>query len=527
MPDTRAIAQFERRLLELGCPLRRLREKVRELAEHHEDLKQAAREDGLSEQEAAGRADAQLGDPVLLAENAVGLLRQASWWARHPILGFGLLPLLGFIPAWVACVMLLWGFCWLLGCLFGPAYTIDSQLAGVFGDDPSLFHGVVLPANAAATVAAVLVMALVFCWLARRCAAGSKWMLTACACCSLASYFGFADIQPHNISLGYSFGYGWRWPQWSYAGIPLLAGAVMLLWQRRHLKRLKWVPMQPRPMRRPSAPRQSLCRTPTFWVVTILTLFLIKAATTALAFHITDKTREAEWKAKVWPAERAATLALLKTRQSAKVPAACQPLSLKPFLNATLLDSVDGPAEAKENNLAQLPSGLHAFAGVPFDVEGRIQLLGQPAPKSQSKFPGRINGIRIQRRCARLHLLHGASAQHWPGGKIARLILHYADGSTAAIGIVGGEHLLDWWGPIYNTGAGDGRNTTSPETELAWAGSNPLINESAPDFSLRLYKTTFANPHPELEITSLDYASTLRGAAPFLAGLTTEPPSAP
>ena len=177
MPDTRAIAQFERRLLELGCPLRRLREKVRELAEHHEDLKQAAREDGLSEQEAAGRADAQLGDPVLLAENAVGLLRQASWWARHPILGFGLLPLLGFIPAWVACVMLLWGFCWLLGCLFGPAYTIDSQLAGVFGDDPSLFHGVVLPANAAATVAAVLVMALVFCWLARRCAAGSKWML--------------------------------------------------------------------------------------------------------------------------------------------------------------------------------------------------------------------------------------------------------------------------------------------------------------------------------------------------------------
>ena len=227
--------------------------------------------------------------------------------------------------------------------------------------------------------------------------------------------------------------------------------------------------------------------------MTILTLFLIKAATTALAFHITDKTREAEWKAKVWPAERAATLALLKTRQSAKVPAACQPLSLKPFLNATLLDSVDGPAEAKENNLAQLPSGLHAFAGVPFDVEGRIQLLGQPAPKSQSKFPGRINGIRIQRRCARLHLLHGASAQHWPGGKIARLILHYADGSTAAIGIVGGEHLLDWWGPIYNTGAGDGRNTnwlgpaairglTNPPPIFPFVCTKPLLPIRTPNW---------------------------------------------
>ena len=527
MPEAAVIAQFERRLVELGCPARRLAEKVRELAEHHEDLRHAALEEGLSEREAGVRADAQLGDPVVLAENALTLLRQSYWWGRHPIIGFCLLPLLGFIPAWAGCWAILWGSCWLLGRVFGPAYTIDQQMASAFTDDPALFKGYVTPANVGLTLGAVLAVVLAFSWLARRSAAGLKWMLTACAFCSLNSYFGFTDIQPHNVIVGYWFGYGWRSPQWIYAGIPLLVATAIFLGQRRRETRLAWVPMEPRSKCRRSTPRQSLNRTPTYWVVTALTVVMLKFVIAALADYSTGKTRESELKARVWPAERAATLALLKTRQSTRVPGNEQTVNLKPCQNATLLDSTDGRADVKDNNLAQLPSGLRIFAGVPFDVEGKIQLLGEPLPKSQSKFPGRINGIPLGRKCARLYLLHGASALHTPGRKIARLVLHYSNGSSADIGIVGGEHVLDWWGPIYNSDAGDGRNTTSPDTELAWAGSNPWIKERAPDFSLRLYRTSFANPHPGLEIASLDYVSTLSGAAPFLVGLTTEQPSAP
>src|ERR1700679_2626357 len=121
MPEATVIAQFERRLVELGCPSRPLSARVRELADHHEDLKQAALEAGLPEAEATARASTQLGDPLLLAENAVLLLRRASWWGRHPLLGFGVLPVLGFIPAWAAVGGMLMGLCWLLGRIFGPA----------------------------------------------------------------------------------------------------------------------------------------------------------------------------------------------------------------------------------------------------------------------------------------------------------------------------------------------------------------------------------------------------------------------
>jgi hypothetical protein len=74
MLDTLIIGQFERRLIELGCPATQARDKGRELADHHADLKQAALEEGLSETEAETRAAAQPGPPAGLAERlACGL----------------------------------------------------------------------------------------------------------------------------------------------------------------------------------------------------------------------------------------------------------------------------------------------------------------------------------------------------------------------------------------------------------------------------------------------------------------------
>src|ERR1044071_4054712 len=91
------IGKFEQRLLQLGCPVSLARRQVRELADHREDLKLTAMEEGLSEADAEKRADEQLGEPVALAEYAVKVLRQSSWWGRHPIIGFCLLPPLGIL----------------------------------------------------------------------------------------------------------------------------------------------------------------------------------------------------------------------------------------------------------------------------------------------------------------------------------------------------------------------------------------------------------------------------------------------
>ena len=526
MREAIVIAQFQRRLIELGCPSRRLREKVRELAEHYEDLKQAALEEGTAENEAEARANTQLGDPIFLAENTLLLLRQSSWWGRHPVIGFCLLPPLCFIPAWLSCGGILVGTCWLLGWIFGPAYKFDSAAISALADDPTLVENTATPINSALMACAIVMVALTFSWLARRSALGLKWILTACAFCSLNSFFAYLFVGPRAVG----FGYSWRSEHWYYAGIPLLIGLAAFLRQRNMENRLAPIPTQRRASSSRITPKKlqtPFYRTPTCWVLVILTAVILKLIIVGLAASSIGKARKAELKGRIWPAERAATLALLQSRQSIATPPTGETINLRPFLNATLSDSTDGPATGrtntvKMNNLAELPPGRRPFAGVLFDVEGRIQLAGKPLPAGQQKFPGRVNTIPIARRCARIHLLHGASDVHALGRKIARLVLHYEDGSKAEFGLVSGRDVLDWWGPIYNTESGDGRKTSSPGTELAWAGGNPGIKKQAPDFSLRLYRTTFANPHPALAISSIDYISTLSGAAPFLVGLTVE-----
>ena len=48
------------------------------------------------------------------------------------------------------------------------------------------------------------------------------------------------------------------------------------------------------------------------------------------------------------------------------------------------------------------------------------------------------------------------------------------------------------------------------------------MKDEKPELSVRIYKSTFANPQPDVEISSVDYVSTLKQAAPFLVGLTLE-----
>jgi hypothetical protein len=518
MPDTIVIAQFERRLVEMGCPGRRLAEYVHELAEHYEDLKQAALEDGLSEREAEAQARELLGDPVFLAENAVALLRQSSWWGRHPVLGFCVLPMPAFIIAGIVCWAILAGILWLLAFIFGPAYRVDASIGHALSDDAGAFKMFVTPFNTGTHLGAIFLVLLVFCWVARRTAIGMKWMLAACGSCAFISLFSVAEIRPHQVLFLVSSN-----PSNQLLAIaPLVVAIGLFFGQRLRQRRFAGIPhaTETAPKMAPvTRRRQAIYKTPTYWITVILTLALVKLLVWPITSEFLNNAQKWQLYNKVWPVEHAATMALLKTHQSVPTLPNERTIDLKPCLNRTLADSIAGAG--KDNNLGALAAGVHTFDGVPFDVQGVVKLEGKRLADGDNKFPTRIN-IPISGKCSRLYLLHGASYLNTPGTRIAWLILRYQDGSTARIDINGGEHVLDWWGPIYKTGESTGRYTTSPDTELAWAGSNPYIRQNAPAFSLRLYKTAFANPHPQRTISSIDYVSALSGASPFLAGLTIE-----
>jgi hypothetical protein len=165
------------------------------------------------------------------------------------------------------------------------------------------------------------------------------------------------------------------------------------------------------------------------------------------------------------------------------------------------------------NHLGSLPRGIQKLDGIEFDVRGVIQLTGTQAEAAGAAFPAAQTGIKLGRKCKRLHFLQAAGWQSEDGKVIGKYVLHYAGGETASLNVVYGVDALDWW-----KGAAE---TKPPQSAtVVWTGSNPATE--AAGGSLRLFKRTYDNPKPDLTIETLDFVSTQAESAPFLVALTLE-----
>jgi hypothetical protein len=536
MFDTVIIGQFERRLIELGCPARHARDKAQELADHHADLKQAALEDGLSETEAEGRATAQLGEPSGLAERLALTMRQSSWWGRHPVIGFCLLPLFGVWPFWLLVGATLAGAVWLIGHIFGPAYQVTSDTADALSLDPGELAKYSQLLNALLNSAACVVMSVTFCRLAQRSVSGLKWIIAACAVCSFSGAFTGVYVGPHSISVGICA------PDRICAAIPWIVAAAAFLRQRQIARRLP-APAFPsgssgwrkgkilerlHPFDRGGLRVNNFLKTPTYWIATpalagifAAGIFIDNEVMRQRTESLEGPALAAALRANIWPAESAAVMKRVKLRQQAAGEGDVTMIDLRPYVN--VLPASRMSTEPGENAQAGPPSGVNTFGGVTFEVSGRIQLMGRALLKANRIYPVIRRNIPVSQKCSRIHLLHGAGYAATTDVTIAKLILHYANGSTGEIPIVSGKHLLDCWGPIYTTPAmGEQLAPRSRDTELAWVGNNGGDSEKPPVMAARIYRSTFANPRPDLEVSSIDYVSTLTDAAPFLVGLTVE-----
>ena len=288
MPKPVAIARLERRLAELGCPTQQRERRVREIADHYEDLKVAGLEEGLSEAAAEARANELLGEPVAIAEQLAAALRQSSWWGRHRIIGFCLLPPLGIF---VASVLSLFA---VLGCL---RFCFSASEWRVLADQGSGFRLLVLAVELG-SYASTAGISILFCWLAQRSNSGHRWAMLACGVCSLQSYFGYCRISPHAVSIGYSLS-----PDWICVLIPLCLAAVIWARQSRASTMLNAVSDQGPDFAEAvlgSAEGffadnhserwwRKLIAYPTYWVLAVITLALVLLGLLAWAEIARDK----------------------------------------------------------------------------------------------------------------------------------------------------------------------------------------------------------------------------------------------
>src|SRR5437667_247983 len=80
-----------------------------------------------------------------------------------------------------------------------------------------------------------------------------------------------------------------------------------------------------------------------------------------------------------------------------------------------------------------LPRGLQAFDGVPFRIDGKLEVTGMDDARNGEFHPPAIANIPVGSKAGRLHLVHGAVHEERDGVPLAMLVLHYPDGQMRTI----------------------------------------------------------------------------------------------
>ncbi len=128
-------------------------------------------------------------------------------------------------------------------------------------------------------------------------------------------------------------------------------------------------------------------------------------------------------------------------------------------------------------------------------------------------FPAASEVFPVNRRCTRLHFLHGTAWVAERGTHVASYVVQYRDGRREEIPLRYGEEVDNWWWEPKQT-------LTCREATLAWLGTN-YAGRGSPS-RIRLYSITWNNPYPDVTVDRLDFVSTRSASCPFLLAVTAE-----
>jgi hypothetical protein len=168
-------------------------------------------------------------------------------------------------------------------------------------------------------------------------------------------------------------------------------------------------------------------------------------------------------------------------------------------------------------DLGAMPVGTVMLSNVNFDVRGVISLrrVAQNHIEAMAlkMMPTEVTGIKIGQKFHMLHVLHGTSFHEAEGTQLGSLIAHYADGSTGEMQIIYGRDLRDWYSLA----------DTKQETDravVAWTGTNRGTESEGGQ--MRVYKRTWENPFPNVDVKTIDFVSKHTRCNLFLVALTVE-----
>lgn len=166
------------------------------------------------------------------------------------------------------------------------------------------------------------------------------------------------------------------------------------------------------------------------------------------------------------------------------------------------------------NDLGGLPMGIQRLNDTPFDVRGLIQLVHKGSESWDARFPAAVTNIMVGQKCRRIHFLHGAGFVSADGTAIGVYEIQDAAGAIQEMPIVYGSDVRDWWAYKFDA-------PTADRSKVAWTGTNAAAAKNG--ISIRLYKTTWINPNPDVPVDRIHFRSRRAESAPFLVAITAEP----
>jgi hypothetical protein len=115
-----------------------------------------------------------------------------------------------------------------------------------------------------------------------------------------------------------------------------------------------------------------------------------------------------------------------------------------------------------------------------------------------------------------LLFLHATASQNHirDHEEVSRYVIHYADQRSQTVTNLYGRDLRSWWTSPHEP-------LNASKASLVWMGTNRQAEYGDAE-SVRMFKSTWDNPWPEVEVTSIDFLSCGKGVGPFLVALTAD-----
>ena len=214
------------------------------------------------------------------------------------------------------------------------------------------------------------------------------------------------------------------------------------------------------------------------------------------------------------PLERA--FAQAQSGQSANAPKApAPPPSSEPFQPVPLNKFYQRllSSYTARDAWGAVPRGLQRYDGIPFLMEGKIELNGLGPTRDGNFMPTRVGEIPVNRRVLRVHWIGGAGYKDPDETPLAEIRFNYKNGETRRMFINYGRHVRNW----HVEGDEKRTDLSDPKAHVIWEGINGATGRP-----VRLFKNSFDNPLSDQEVQSVQFLSLFGKAFFALCAVTLE-----